>query len=205
MENKLQELTEKIYSEGILKATNEGNEIKKKAKTEAGEIVKNAKKEADHIIEEANSRAEEIRMNVQAELKLSANQAISSIKQQIVNLISSKVVDEPVREAYKDVEFVKRIIESLIENWASGKTGVTGISLILPEKSRNDLGNYFTSKQHEVLKGGLDVTFDKAISSGFRIGPKDDSYLISFTDDDFSNFLRAYLRPRTTQLLYGEE
>jgi len=43
------------------------------------------------------------------------------------------------------------------------------------------------------------------MKSGFKIGPADESYLISFTDEDFTNFLKGYLRPKTSQLLFEEE
>lgn len=53
MENKLQELTEKIYSEGVSKANEEAREIQQKAEKEAGDIKKQAQKEADNIVSKA--------------------------------------------------------------------------------------------------------------------------------------------------------
>lgn len=204
MENKLQELTEKIYAEGIQKAEDEKKEILERAKFEADEILQNAKAETEKIIGKANEQAGEIRKNVNAELKLTANQAISSIKQKISDIITFKLIDEPVKEAYKDKDFVKNLIATLIKNWSVSGTD-SGISLILPEKEKNDLGKYLESKQNEILQGGLDMGYDSEMTSGFKIGPADGSYRISFTDEDFSNFLKAYLRPRTNQLLYGGE
>ena len=32
------------------------------------------------------------------------------------------------------------------------------------------------------------VNFDPEIESGFKIGPKDGGYIISFTDEDFMNY-----------------
>ena len=204
MENKLQELTEKIYAEGIQKAEDEKKEILERAKIEAGEILQNANAETEKIIEKANVQAGEIRKNVNAELKLTANQAISSIKQKISDIVTFKLIDEPVKEAYQDKDFVKNLIATLIKNWSASGTD-SGISLILPEKEKSDLGKYLESKQNEILQGGLDMGYDSEMTSGFKIGPADGSYRISFTDEDFSNFLKAYLRPRTNQLLYGGE
>ena len=53
MENKLQELTEKLYAEGIDKANQEADEIRRKAEEEADEIKKQAKKEAESIVQDA--------------------------------------------------------------------------------------------------------------------------------------------------------
>lgn len=204
MENKLQELTEKIYAEGIQKAEDEKKEILDRAKFEADGILQNAKAETEKIIEKANEQAGEIRKNVNAELKLSANQAISSIKQRISDLITFKLIDEPVKEAYQDKDFIKNLIFTLIKNWSEEESG-GGISLLLPLKEKENLGKYLESKQNEILQGGLDLGYDSEMTSGFKIGPADGSYRISFTDEDFSNFLKAYLRPRTNQLLYGGE
>ena len=51
----------------------------------------------------------------------------------------------------------------------------------------------------------VEFSFSQEVKSGFKIGPADGSYLISFTDEDFMNFLKAYLRPKTNQLLFSEE
>ena len=46
MENKIQELTDKIYREGVEKGNEESKRLIGKAQEEAREIVENAKKEA---------------------------------------------------------------------------------------------------------------------------------------------------------------
>ena len=199
---KLQELTNKIYSEGVLKAEGESKEIKEKAKNEAAKIIEDAKKEASKIVEQAESRADEIRKNVLAELKLSTNQSVSAIKQKITDLITLKLVDKPVKEAFQDKGFIKKIIEILIKNWSSVDTGSTGFLLMLPEKDKEEIENYFLQKQQELLKNGLEVKADDTLTSGFKIAPKGGSFMISFTDEDFSNFIKSYLRPRTSKLLY---
>jgi len=204
MENKLQELTNKIYAEGIQKAEEERKEIIDKAKSEAGDILQKAKEEAEKIIEKANEHSDEIKKNINAELKLSANQAISSIKQKITDIITLKLVDEPTKDSYKDKDFIKNLIVTLVKNWSSAGADA-GFSLLLPESEKKDLDKYLVSNQHVLLKKGLDVAYDPNIGSGFKIGPADGSYRISFSDEDFSNFLKAYIRPRTNQLLYGGE
>ena len=62
----------------------------------------------------------------------------------------------------------------------------------------------FRSKVEKLCTGGIEVRFSKAIDNGFRIGPKDEGYLISFTDEDFKAIISEYLRPKTRKLLFGE-
>ena len=98
MENKLQELTQKLYNEGVEKANEEADKIIKEAKAEADKIKKNAEKKAKGIIEEAEQKSEEIKKNVHAELELASKQTVRKVKQQITDLITSKVIDEPVKK-----------------------------------------------------------------------------------------------------------
>ena len=46
MQNKLQELTDRLYAEGLSKGKQEGEELVQKAKAEAEQIVNQAKAEA---------------------------------------------------------------------------------------------------------------------------------------------------------------
>lgn len=201
MEKKLQELTSKIYEEGIMKANMEAERIIGEARNKADELRNKAEEEASRIIENAGREAQELRKNVESEVRLSARQAISSIKQQITELITTRLTAEYVKDAFSDSEFLKKIIETTIKNWDPGKNAYD-LQLLLPAEDEKSLGDYFIRKQKDLMKGTLEIRFDDRINAGFKIGPKDGRFLISFTDEDFINFFKNYLRPRTTQLLY---
>lgn len=205
MENKLQELTEKIYSEGIDKANKEAEEIISRAREDAEKKHKEADKEAEAIIEKAKKEAEELKKNVQSEVQLSARQAINTIKQQITDLITAKSTGTDIKKALDDKEFMQKIIETAIKNWDPKSAQGIDVAVLLPEKDRKKLDDYFSTKQKALLEGGLELNFDDSMESGFKIGPKDGSFMISFTDQDFESFFRHYLRPRTTELLYSDK
>jgi V/A-type H+/Na+-transporting ATPase subunit E len=205
MESKLQELTSKIYNEGIEKASKEAATILDDARKEADAIVEKARKEAEQLKEKASHESEELRKNVSNEVKMSARQSISAIKQQITQLITTKLVAEPVKDIVGDKDFVKNIIESVIKNWDPKSGSGIDLALILPKEDEEKLGAYFDSKTQQLLKGQITVSIGDKMSSGFKIGPGDKSYVLSFTDEDFENFFKNYLRPRTTKLLYGGE
>lgn len=204
MQSKLDELTKKIYSEGVSKANNDAEEIIKKAKTEAKNILKKTKAEAEKIINDANKKSDEIKHNIESEMKLSVNQTISTVKQQIVNLISLKAIKENLNKDLKDKDFIKKIISKIIDNWNPLGSETIDLNLLLPEKDKKDLGKYFDSKEVDLLSKNLSVSFDNNINTGFKIGPKDNSFVLSFTEKDFENFFKAYLRPRTSQLLFNK-
>ena len=205
MNDKLQELTKRIYNEGLEKGKNEAEQLVSQAKKEAEEILKQARKEAEKLRTEAKNEADELSKNVHSELSLSARQAINAIKQQITEVLITKAVDQAVEKAFDDKDFVKNIISQILSNWSEIEKSNQEVILSLPEKDRKLLEDYFLNKVGKEVKTGFALSFEEGIKSGFTVGPKDGSYKVSFTDQDFEHFFRQYLRPRTTKLLYGEK
>jgi V/A-type H+/Na+-transporting ATPase subunit E len=205
MENKLQELTQKLYNEGIEKANAEAEQILAEARTEADKLKQKAEKEAQEIISEAEQKSAEIKKNVDAELALAAKQTIRTTKQQIIDLIVSKVMDEPMKKAFDDEKFIKEIIETVVKNWNPQKNEAIDLSVLLPASLEKEFEKYFTAKPAKELNANLEISFSDTIKGGFKIGPADGSYKISFSEEDFENFFKSYLRPRTIDLLYKGE
>ena len=67
MQNKLQELTDKLYNEGLSKGKQEGEEILAKAKVQAEEIIAKAKAEAEAIVAAAHKDAADLKTKVEGE------------------------------------------------------------------------------------------------------------------------------------------
>ena len=68
MSNKLQELTERLYSEGLSKGKEEGARILEEAGKQADEIVAKAKAEAEAIKAEAEKQAADLQSKVRSDL-----------------------------------------------------------------------------------------------------------------------------------------
>lgn len=205
MENKLQELTQKLYNEGVEKAKQEAERILAEAKAEAEKLKHNAQDEALKIVADAENKSAELKKSVEAELALAAKQSIRSLKQEITELIVSKAIDQPVKNSFNDDAFVKEMIETLIKNWDAKSSEEIKLSVLLPAEKEEAFQNFFTDKTQKQLRTGLEVSYSDAIKGGFKIGPADGSYKISFSEEDFENFFKAYLRPKTVDLLFQGE
>lgn len=203
MTSKIQQLTETIYNEGVQKAKEEAEAILKEAKEKATGIEKEAQKEAEKKVDEAEEKAQELKKQVDSEIKMTLNQAVSAIKQEITSLITMKVIQPPVKELFSDKDFLQKLISTVVKGWLEKES--FDVKVILPEQNREQLEAYFKNNLADELNKGLEVSFAQNMKSGFKIGPADESYLISFTDEDFTNFLKGYLRPKTSQLLFEEE
>lgn len=203
MTNKILELTEKIYDEGIAKVKVEATQIIANAKKEAAAIIDSAKKDELIILERAENKAAEYKKNTDSEIQLAARQALSNFKQQIVNLVSVAQIEPPVKEAFKDDEFIKSIIFTLIKNWNPQKPEELNLTILLPEKDKNEFYKFFETKAINALNQGINIQFDAKTTDGFKIGPQNGSYVISFSDKDFENYFKGYLKEKTKKQLFS--
>lgn len=201
MQNKLQELTDKLYNEGLAKGKQEGEEILAKAKVQAEEIVAKAKTEAAAIIAAANKEAEDLKTKVQGDLKMAASQSVAATKKDIETLVVTKMTAADVTAALTSAEFVKEVIMAVAKGFNTEEP--VDLEVVLPEALKKDLEPFVTKEISNVLKGQVEASFTKKIAGGFTIGPKDGGYFISFTEETFNALISEYLRPATKKILFG--
>ena len=201
MQNKLQELTDKLYNEGLSKGKQEGEELLAKAKVQADEIVAKAKAEAAAIIAAANKEAEDLKTKVQGDLKMAAGQSIAATKKDIETLVVAKMTEAEVKNALTSADFVKEVILAVAKGFNT--EDAVDLEVVLPESLKKDLEGFVSKELSKVLKGGIEASFSKKIAGGFTIGPKDGGYFISFTNETFNALISEYLRPATKKILFG--
>ena len=201
MHNKLQELTDKLYNEGLSKGKQEGEEILAKAKIQAEETVAKAKAEADAIVAAARKEAEDLKTKVQGDLKMAARQSIAATKKDIETLIVTKMTAEETAKALTSAEFVKEVILAVAKGFNTEES--VDLEVILPEKLKAELEPFVAGELAKALNGGVEASFTKKIAGGFTIGPKDGGYFISFTEETFNALISEYLRPATKKILFG--
>ena len=201
MQNKLQELTDKLYNEGLAKGKQEGEELLAKAKVQAEEILAKAQSEAERIIATAQKQADEIKTKTASDVKMASSQSIAATKKDIENLIVSKMTVEAVKKNLTSPDFIKEIIKTVAEKFTTD--GPVDLNLILPESLKNDLEPFATKELAKILGSGVQASFSKKVAGGFQIGPKGEGWFVSFTDETFNQLISEYLRPATKKLLFG--
>ncbi len=201
MQNKLQEMTDKLYNEGLSKGKQEGEEILARSRKEAEEIIAQAQKQAEEILAQAQKQAEDLSTKVNSDLKMAAQQSIAATKQDIENVIVAKMTDCEVAKALTSAEFVKQIILAVAEGFKSDAP--VEMEVVLPESLRKEMEPFIKKELATVLKGGVDAQFSKKVAGGFTIGPKGEGWFVSFKDDTFKALISEYLRPATKKILFG--
>ena len=199
--DKLQELTQKLYQEGLSKGKEEGEAIVAAAKEEAQAIVKKAKEEAQAILDKAARDAESYRIKVEGDVRMASQEALQTTRAAIENLLVASAVDKPVTEAMSGEKFIKEIISEVAKKFSAQESA--DLAIVLPESLKAGLEPFVKNELSKLVGKGVDATFSKKIGAGFKIGPKDGSYFISLTDDSFQALIGEYLRPATKALLFG--
>lgn len=202
MENKLQELTQKLYDEGLQKGRSEAEGVVATAKAEAAKIIETAKAEAQSIISGAEDKAAELAKNSLTEISLAGRQALTKIKAEITNAIVTASIEAGVKSAVIDGAFISEMMLAVANGWNGTDSGVVSLSALLPEAQKKTLEAAIKKSSAALLKAGVEVGYSSQVKSGFKIGEKDGGYYISFSEDDFDALMRTYLRERVSELLF---
>ena len=202
MENKLKELTDRLYGEGLEKGRVEADRLVAEAKEKAAAILAEAKAEAEQIVKKAEDKAADTEKNSMTEIQLAGRQAVAKIKSELASVIIAKSSSEAVKAATVDAEFVKKMLLEVAKNW-SGNAEQVSLKALLPAALEAEFSKVFEASAKELLAAGVEVGYSKEVKSGFKVGAKDGGYYISFTDESFEALLDEYLREKVSQLLFA--
>ncbi|WP_417015796.1 hypothetical protein [Alistipes sp.] len=202
MENKLQELTRKLYDEGLEKGRADADKLISDAQAQARKILDEARAQADEIVRKAHAKAEEVEKNTMTEISLAGRQALSTIKSEIASAIVAKSTAEGVKAAALDPKFLEEMLLAVARNWNGTDSGKVSLQALLPEEAREKLDAAFAKSARAQLDAGIEVGWSKEVKSGFKVGAKEGGYYISFTDADLEALLGEYLRDKVYQLLF---
>ena len=203
MQDKLQELTDRLYNEGLSKGKQEGEELVQKARSEAEGIIAQAKAEAERIIAQANKEAEELRTKVAADVKMAATQSISVTKQEIEQMVVAKSATEGVNANMGNADFVKELILSVVKAFNPQNASPVALDLILPEALKAQVEPFVQNEISKQFKGEVKVDYSKKMNGGFKVAPRDGGYVLQFSDEEFTQLIANYLRPATKKILFG--
>lgn len=196
MENKIQELTDKIYREGVEKGNEESKRLVEKAQEEAKKIIENAKKEADSILATSRKSADELEENTKSELKLFAGQAVNALKSEITNVVTDKIITEPVKEFAANKNFLNEFIVALASKWSVDEP------IVISTADADTLKKYFTANAKALLDKGVKIEQVNGQKALFTVSPADGSYKVNFGEEEFMNYFKEFLRPQLVEMLF---
>ena len=198
MQDKLQELTDRLYNEGLAKGKEEGERLLADARTQAAAIKEEAEKEAERIREDARKEADALRSKVESDLKMAASQCLQATRNDLENLLGAVSTADKLA----DPDFLKELILAVAKGFDA--SGAKDLEIVLPENLKERLEPWAEGELASKLKAGVSASFSKKVAGGFTVAPRDGGWYVSFTDDSFDALIREYMRPVTRKLIFGK-
>lgn len=196
MDTKIQELTDKIYKEGVEKGNEEASRIIAEAVEKQNSILNSAQAEAQQIIFAAEKQSSELKKNAEAELKLFAAQYVEALKSEVANLINGKIATSNVKAIVSDKEFMQKIILEMAKEWVKKE------ALTIQSGDAESLTHYFEANAKYLLDKGVKIEQVNGKEASFTILPADGSYKVSFGETEFIAFFKEFLRPALVEMLF---
>ena len=196
MDTKIQELTDKIYKEGVEKGNEEAGRIIAEANAQKDTILKDAEAEAKRIVAAAEKQAAELKKNTEAELKLFATQSVEALKSEVTNLITGDIASSHVKAALMDPAYMQKVILELVKSWPANEF------LTIQASDSDGLKAYFEANAKGLLEKGYKIEKVSGKKASFSIIPADGSYKVTFGEDEFIEFFKEFLRPQLVEMLF---
>ena len=187
MDTKIQELTDKIYKEGVEKGNEEAGRIIAEANAQKDTILKDAEAEAKRIVAAAEKQAAELKKNTEAELKLFATQSVEALKSEVTNLITGDIASSNVKAALMDPAYMQKVILELVKSWPANEF------LTIQASDSDGLKAYFEANAKGLLEKGYKIEKVSGKKASFSIIPADGSYKVTFGEDEFIEFFKEFL------------
>lgn len=193
---KIQELTEKIYREGVEKGQAEADRLVAEARRQAEQILANARQQAETIEADARKAVKELDEHTRAELKMYAGQALNALKSEITTVVSDKLAAEAVARLAADKDFLGRFLVEVAGKWAAGE------GLVVSSIHADALKAYVAAHAKSLLDKGLTIEKVNGKEALFSIAPADGSYKVNFGTAEFENYLKEFFRPQLIEMLF---
>lgn len=197
MDSKIKELTDKIYHEGVEKGNQEAAQILAKAKQQSDEMIATAQAEAQRIVSDAQRQAADLTKNTQSELKLYAEQVVSSTQSTIADSLTDRIVRDNVQAMTTDADFMQKLMLAIVQQWTVGEP------MVIETANAEALEKYILGNAKALLDSGQVTIRTRATQgAGFSVAPADGSYKVNFGEEEFVNFFKSFLRPRLVEELF---
>lgn len=196
MENKIQELTEKLLRDGVEKGNAEAEKIIEAANEKAAQIVADAKAKAEEIEQAAQKNAKSMEENTKSEIKMYAAQALNALKSEVANVVGDKVVKEATAEVTSDKAFMNEFILKLAEKWGAGE------DIVISTSDAESLKALFAKKAKALLDKGVKIEQVNGQKALFTLQPVDGSYKVNFGEAEFEEYFKNFLRPQLVEMIF---
>jgi V/A-type H+-transporting ATPase subunit E len=197
MDVQLQELIDKIKSEGIKTAEQESARVLREAEHKANDIIANAHDDASSIIAKAKEEAHRFEQTAKEAVKQAGRNTILSLRTRVTEIFDA-VIAEETKQAYS-LKVLEEAIVSLIKAW--NKKQIPNLQVLLSASDLKKIEKQLKSRLAAELKKGVELKPFPELQAGFRIAMKDGSAYYNFSDQGIAEILAEYMNPRIAEIV----
>lgn len=201
-ESKLQEITRKLYEEGLSKGKAEGDRILAEARAEAERSKKAAEAEVAALRAQATAEIAKEKESAEAELKRCLRQMLAAAKTDLEENLLQKTVEPAVKAAFEQDAFIKELLLETVRAFGQGEAGAADLTLLLPEDRRQQYDAMLQQVLGQALQAGLQVQYRRDLQHGFQVQNREKGYKLSFTEADFTALFKQYARENLRRWLF---
>ena len=196
MDNKIEQLTQKLLTEGVEKGKAEAEKIIASANDKAAQIIAEAQAKAEEIEAAAKKNAAGVEANTKNEIRMFAAQALNALKVEIANVVCDRTVKAAVEEAVGNKDFMNEFMLKMAEKWGAGE------DMVISAADAASLKALFAKKANALLDGGITIQQVNGQKAVFTVEPKDGSYKVNFGEAEFEEYFKGFLRPQLVEMIF---
>lgn len=199
MSQQIQELIDKIKTEGVQQAEEKAKEVEQQTKVQAERIIDDAKARAEQLVLKAKEEQSKLQEAVRASLKQAARDMLLDLRKEI-EAILKRIVTNEVKQVLAPEDLAK-LINEVAKGFLSKESDVKDLSLIVSSSDLKKLKDGFMEKLKEGIKQPMTFQSADDIDGGFTISFDDGKSFFDFTDVSLVDYLSNYLNAEVSALL----
>ena len=199
MSQQVQELIDKIKTEGLAAADQKARELEEQAKRNAQGILNEANKRAQDLLLDAE---EEIRKKQEAArmaLQQASRDTLLSLKKEVQKLLQ-KVIAAQVADALTPQK-LSDIIAEIAHKAVDGKSADAGIEVVLSPKDLKELRDGFLAQLQKQFKCPVHFQASEDIGKGFTVSFDQGKSSFDFSQEGLAEYLSVYLNEELAALV----
>jgi len=195
MDVKLENLIEKIKSDGVEQAKQMADEILRKAKEESDSILEDSRKNARKIIENAQKEAAVFEEKSKLAIQRAARDTELLVKEKLTDLFN-RVFKKEVSKALAP-DFLQKLIFQMVSKWDHKRQ----TEIVLNEEDKSTLEALLFSSLKKELRETISIKVSDNVSGGFRIRLENEHLYYDFSDESIADILKSFLNPRLKEIM----
>lgn len=195
MDDKIKQLTDKVYTEGVERARTEGERIIADAQERAASIVREAEARATELRQSAEQSNIRHREQTESELKLYAQRLVESTRASIEDSLTGTIATDAVRALQLDGDLLRQLVLKIVGGF-SVERGV-----VIETAEAEALQAHLSSAAKGLLEAGLEIKSVAGVPTHYVVRPKDGAYKVEIKPETFVELFKSVLRPTLASLL----